>query len=41
MKKEYQVPEVEIMHTTVEKGFAASTAIDNPEEVNESGDYWS
>lgn len=41
MKKEYQPPIVEIVQTTVERGFAASAAIDNPEEVNESGDYWS
>lgn len=41
MKKEYQVPDVGIIHVTAEKGFAASTAIDNPEEVNEPGDYWS
>lgn len=41
MKKNYKAPEVEVMEIYVEQGFAASSTIENPEEVDDSGNYWS
>lgn len=40
MKKEYEKPDVTIMEIVVERGFAASATIDNPDEVEEAYDYW-
>lgn len=41
MKKMYETPRVEIEEIRVEQGFAASAStIENPNEVDESPDYW-
>lgn len=42
MKKMYETPRAEVVEIRVEHGFAASAStIENPNEVDESPDYWS
>lgn len=40
-KKVYETPEVETLEISVERGFAVTGGIDNPQEEAEDPNYWS